>query len=214
MLITGGAGGLARGLVREFKAGGYEVLAPGHQELDVCNGRRLREYICHLERLDLLINNAAITRDSLLVKSLDGDLDAVLDTNLRGAFLCACAAAEVMQSRQQGHIVMLGSYSGIHGNAGQTAYAAAKSALAGLTGSLAREFAAANIRVNCVLPGFMTTPMTDRLSETGRQAITDAHLLNCMSTPADVARFILCLQQMPAVSGQVFNLDSRPRKWT
>jgi 3-oxoacyl-[acyl-carrier protein] reductase len=209
VLITGGNGGLATALRDELAAAGWNVLAPSHSELDVTVSTHVDDYFSRLPKLDLLINNAGIRRDALFVTQPVEDRDAVLDVCLRGAFLCSRAAGRLMQKQGAGHIVNIGSCSALTGPAGQTAYAAAKAGLIALTQSLASELGLHGIRVNCVLPGWMETAFVRGVPEKiSRRALGD-HVLGRFSTPADAARFIAFLHTLPAISGQVFQLDSR-----
>lgn len=120
--------------------------------------------------VDILVNNAGITRDGLMARMKEADWDDVLDTNLKGAFLCSKAASRSMMKRKSGRIINISSVSGFAGNAGQVNYAAAKAGLVGLTKSMAREYASRNITVNSIAPGYIETEMTDLLgSETQEQ---------------------------------------------
>lgn len=208
-LITGGNGTLALALRDELLHAGWHVHSPGRDELDVTSATRVRNFFASLSRLDLLINNAAITHDALLISQPHADRDAVLDVCLRGAFLCARAAAGLMIPQNAGHIIHIGSHSALTGPAGQTAYSAAKAGLHALTKSLAAELGPHSIRVNTVLPGWLETKMTAAVPAAVRQRALDAHTLGRFSTPADTARFIVFLHSLSAVSGQVFSLDSR-----
>ncbi len=122
-------------------------------------------------RVDILINNAGITRDALLLRMKDDDWDAVLAVNLKGAFLCSRAAAKVMSKQRYGRIVNIASIVGQMGNAGQANYCASKAGLIGLTKSNARELARRSVTVNAVAPGFIATDMTDALPEKTRQEL-------------------------------------------
>jgi 3-oxoacyl-[acyl-carrier protein] reductase len=162
------------------------------------------------------VNNAGIFRDAPLVKMTDEDFEAVLDVNLKGAFLCTQAALKLMSRQREGHIINIGSYSALSGPAGQANYAAAKAGLIALTQSTAKEYGPRNIRANCLLPGFLETKMTRHLLEDAawKESLLSQHTLGRLNTPQDAARFILMLHAMPAVSGQVFQLDSRIHRWT
>lgn len=208
-MITGGAGDLATALGDEFAGAGAEVHAPGRAELDVRSAQNIEDWFSRIERVDVLINNAGITGDALMAKLEPDGWDAVLDTNLKGAFLCSRAAAKRMIRQREGHIVQIGSYSALHPPVGQAAYAASKAGLIGLTKSLAREFGSRNVRVNCVLPGFLETRMTAGLGDGPRSAALERHVLGRFNTIGDAARFIRMLTTMDHVSGQVFQLDSR-----
>lgn len=212
-LITGGEGDLARHIRAELESAGWDVLAPGRAELDVLQPKA---FFAQIDRLDLLINNAGIFRDASLLKMTEEDFDAVLDANLKGAFLCTQAALKLMSRQREGHIINIGSYSALNGPAGQANYAAAKAGLIALTQSTAKEYGLRNIRANCLLPGFLETKMTRHLLEDAawKEQLLSQHTLGRLNTPQDAARFIVMLHSMPAVSGQVFQLDSRIHRWT
>lgn len=216
-LITGGAGDLAQALRAELETIGFEVLAPGRAELDVTNASLVVSYFTQSvsRPLDLLINNAGLCRDMSVAKMTESDFDAVIDANLKGAFLVSQAAVKLMSRQRQGHIINIGSYSALSGPFGQASYAAAKAGLIGLTQSLAKEYGSRNIRANCVLPGFIETKMTRHLlaDENWKARLLDTHTLGRLNTPHDAARFVVFLHGMQNVSGQVFQLDSRIRKW-
>ena len=214
-LITGGAGALARAARAELESQGWKVHAPSHEEMDVTDKAQVQRVIGGLGRLDLLIHNAGITRDALMLKMKEAEFSDVLDVHLKGAFLCTQAALKLMVKQRAGHIIPIGSYSALSGPAGQANYAAAKAGLIALTQSIAAEYGARGIRANCVLPGFLDTKMTQHLlaDETQRERVLAAHTLGRLNTPEDAARFIAFLHTMPNVSGQVFQLDSRISRW-
>ncbi len=212
-LITGGQGALASELNRQLSAAGYEVVAPGRGELDVTSPDSVADFIDGLGRVDLLVNNAGVTRDRSILKMSPSDWDEVLAVNAKGAFLCAKVVLRRMLKQHGGHIVNIGSYSALRPPHGQANYAAAKAAMVGLTQSLAAEAGGRGVRANCVLPGFLETPMTDKLGGEVKARALRTHLLGRFNTPLDAARFIVFLDSMDAVSGQVFQLDSRPRPW-
>ena len=214
--ITGGAGDLALTISAELRAQGWVVHAPSHDEMDATDKAQVQRAIGSLERLDLLIHNAGITRDALLLKMTEDEFGDVLQVHLKGAFLCSQAALKLMVKQRQGHIIHVGSFSALSGPAGQSNYAAAKAGLIALTQSLAAEYGLRGIRANCVLPGFLDTKMTRHLldDEAQRQRILASHTLGKLSTPEEAARFIAFLHTMPSVSGQVFQLDSRISRWT
>ncbi|MCB1278702.1 SDR family oxidoreductase [Prosthecobacter sp.] len=215
-VITGGEGDLAQSICEELKQAGFEVFSPGRSELDVANAASVKAFFAHLKQIDLLVNNAGVCRDVAVVKMEEADFDQVMDVNLKGAFLVSQAAVKLMAKQRCGHIVNIGSYSAISGPAGQANYAAAKAGLIGFTQSIAKEYGARNVRVNCVLPGFLETMMTRHLLEDAafRENLTNAHALGRLNTPHDVARFIVFLHCLENVSGQVFQLDSRVKRWS
>lgn len=209
VVITGGAGDLAAALRAEFAAAGAEVHSPARSELDVRCAESVQAFFSRFERVDVLVNNAGVTGDALMARLDAEGWDAVLDTNLKGAFLCARAAARLMIRQRSGHIVQIGSYSAVNPPIGQTAYASSKAGLIGLTKSLAKELGGRNVRVNCVLPGFLETKMTAGLGEGPRAAALERHALGRFNTKEDAALFIRMLTTLEHVSGQVFQLDSR-----
>lgn len=215
-LITGGGGALADALRIELETHGWQVYAPSHAELDVTAKDQVQASFAKLDRLDLLVHNAGITRDGVLSRMEAEDFDPVLHVHLKGGFLCSQAALKIMTKARQGHIVHIGSFSALNPPIGQANYAAAKAALIGLTQSIAKEYGPRNIRANCVLPGFLDTPMTQKLlvNETHRERIVSAHALGRLNTCSDAARFIHFLHTMENISGQVFQLDSRISSWT
>lgn len=210
VLVTGGQGDLAQAIAHSFRSTGAEVLDPGRKDLDVTSATSIERFFSNCEPLDLLIANAGATDDRLLSRTSESDWDEQFEVNLNGSFRCARAAVRSMLRRRAGHLVFISSYSALHPPAGQAAYAAAKAALIGMAKSLARELGPANIRVNVILPGFLETRMTDKVTPERRAAVRADHCLGRFNTTAQVAAFLLHLdQQLPDTSGQVFQLDSR-----
>ena len=160
-------------------------------------------------RLDVLVNNAGITRDGLMVRMSDADWDAVISTNLSGAFYMTRAAGKVMMKARSGSIVNISSVVGLGGNAGQVNYAAAKAGLLGLTKSVARELASRGVRANAVAPGFIATDMTDALPEAARDAVSGQIALGRFGTPEDVAACVAFLASDDAsyLTGQTIAVD-------
>ncbi|MEM6915705.1 MAG: SDR family oxidoreductase [Verrucomicrobiota bacterium] len=208
-IITGGGGDLAGGIREALDHAGFEVFAPPRSELDVRQADGVEAYFASFERIDLLVNNAGVTRDALVSRQTEEEWNEIVEANLKGAFLCSQAAALTMMRQREGHIVNIGSYSAIHPPIGQTAYAAAKAGLIGLTKSFAKELGKRNIRVNCVLPGFLETKMTATLSDEARAAALARHQLGRFNTIEEASRFITFLASTQHISGQVFQLDSR-----
>ena len=214
-VITGGEGDLAQSIGAELKQAGFDVVAPGRGDLNVTNADSVKAFFANVKQLDLLVNNAGVCRDVSVGKMSDEDFDQVVDVNLKGVFLVSQAAVKLMAKQRSGHIVNIGSYSALSGPAGQANYAAAKAGLIGLTQSIAKEYGARNVRANCVLPGFLETKMTRHLLEDAawREELMKTHALGRLNTPQDAARFIVFLHGLENVSGQVFQLDSRVRRW-
>ena len=159
--------------------------------------------------IDILVNNAGITRDNLILRLTEQDFDAVLDTNLKSAFLCCKEAARRMVRQRYGRIVNLSSVVALRGNAGQTNYAASKAGLIGLTKSLARELAARNVTVNAVAPGFIDTDMTAVLPEAVRTGMTQGIPAGRAGQPEDVANAVafFAAEQSSYLTGQVLCVD-------
>ena len=160
-------------------------------------------------RIDVLVNNAGITADKLLLRMTEADFDNVLATNLKGAFFCTKAACRFMMHRRYGRIICVSSVVGLHGNAGQANYAASKAGLIGLTKSAAKEYAARNITANVVAPGFIATDMTAVLSEPARAAAEAAIPAGKIGHAEDVAAAVAFLagEQAGYITGQVLCVD-------
>jgi 3-oxoacyl-[acyl-carrier protein] reductase len=168
-----------------------------------------RQALARFGRCDILVNNAGIIRDNLLLRLEAADFDAVLDTNLKGAFLCARAVLKPMLRQRFGRIVNMSSVVGLHGNPGQTNYAAAKAGLIGLTRALAKEVGSRQITVNAVAPGFIETDITSHLGDASRTALLDRIPLGRLGTADDVAGLVgyLCSPAAGYLTGQVIAID-------
>lgn len=160
-------------------------------------------------RVDVLVNNAGVTKDGLILRLGEADFDRVLDTNLKGAFLCCKAAAKSMVRQRYGRIINLSSVVGMHGNAGQTNYAASKAGLIGLTKSLAKELAGRNITANAVAPGLIETDMTAALPAAARDAVLGQVPAGRPGRPEEVARAVafLAAEESGYITGQVLCVD-------
>src|SRR6476469_2547612 len=159
--------------------------------------------------VDSLVNSAGIARDDLIMRLSEEDWRAVIDTNLGGAFFTSRALSRPMLKRRRGSIVNISSVVGVHGNAGQTNYAASKAGLIGLTKALAKELGARGIRVNAIAPGYIATELTDALPEQAREAILANTPLGRLGDPADVARAVrfLCSDAAAFITGDVLAVD-------
>jgi 3-oxoacyl-[acyl-carrier protein] reductase len=160
-------------------------------------------------QVDILVNNAGITRDTLLVRMKDADWDAVLETNLKGPFLCSRAAAKIMTKQRCGRIINISSVVGEMGNAGQANYCASKAGLIGLTKSMARELARRHVTVNAVTPGFIVTEMTEVLSDKVKEELLGQIPLGRFGEADDIAAAVVFLasDQAAYITGQVLGVN-------
>ncbi|MCF2663942.1 3-oxoacyl-[acyl-carrier-protein] reductase [Oscillibacter valericigenes] len=234
-VVTGGSRGLGRAVCLELAAGGANVVlcyagneAAANETVAACEalGARAVAVRCDVAdsaqvktlmdtalqtfgRIDILVNNAGITRDGLLMMMKEDDFDAVIDTNLKGAFLCMKAVARQMMKQRYGRIVNLSSVVGLRGNAGQVNYAASKAGIIGMTKSLAKELASRGVTVNAVAPGFMETDMTAAMPEAAKTATLAAIPMGRMGAVEDVAKTVAFLASEEAgyITGQVIAVD-------
>ena len=234
-VVTGGSRGLGRAVCLELAAGGANVVlcyagneAAANETVAACEtlGARAVAVRCDVAdsaqvkalmdealkdfgRIDILVNNAGITRDGLLMMMKETDFDAVINTNLKGAFLCMKAVARQMIKQRYGRIVNLSSVVGLRGNAGQVNYAASKAGVIGMTKSLAKELASRGVTVNAVAPGFMETDMTAAMPEAAKTATLAAIPMGRMGAAEDVAKAVAFLASEEAgyITGQVVAVD-------
>lgn len=235
VIITGASRGLGRAIALKYGREGWSVLInyleqkkaaeavaekvrglDGKAEIyqaDVSKAEDVRNMIDAAMkkwgRIDVLINNAGITKDSLLIKMKEQDWNAVMNTNLKGAFICIQQAAKIFIQQKDGHIINIASIVGIQGRKGQANYSAAKAGLIGLTKAAAIELGEYNIRVNAVLPGYLPTEMGAEISDKTREQIIEKNALHRLSDAKEAADFVFHLSKTENISGQVFNLDSR-----
>jgi 3-oxoacyl-[acyl-carrier protein] reductase len=182
-------------------------------QADVSDAEQAKRLVDEVEaqfgEVDILVNNAGITRDTLLARMSDEDWEHVLATNLGGPFNTCRAVVRKMLKRRAGAIVNLTSVVGVHGNPGQANYAASKAGVIGFTKALARELGNRGVRVNAVAPGYITTELTDVLSEEMRQLILSNTPMGRLGNPEDVARAVrfLCSDEAAFVTGEVLLVD-------
>ncbi len=231
VVITGASGGIGRALAEKFSQTGadlvlWDIVKPSDiaerlgsqgrviaEEVDITDLASVEEAtkksVDEFKKIDVLVNNAGITRDALILRMKEEDWDRVIDVNLKGAFLCSKIIGQVMWSLKTGTIVNIASVIGQIGNIGQANYSASKAGLIALTKTCAREFARANIRVNGVAPGYIQTPMTDKIPEKIRNAVLERIPLGKFGTPHDVVELVAFLASDRAsyITGQIFRVD-------
>ncbi|MDE6905456.1 MAG: 3-oxoacyl-[acyl-carrier-protein] reductase [Lachnospiraceae bacterium] len=190
--------------------------AGGNAEIYQCNvsdfeacGAMIQDLIKQYGKIDILVNNAGITRDGLLMKMSEEDFDAVLGTNLKGAFNTIRHMSRYFLKQKSGKIINISSVSGILGNAGQANYSASKAGVIGLTKSVARELASRGINVNAIAPGFVATDMVEAMTEDAKAKMTDAIPLKRIGTTKDIANMAVFLASDASdyITGQVFAVD-------
>jgi len=233
-LVTGGSRSIGREVALALARAGADVILVGRdaaalgetaEAIGAAGGRSQVETAdisveSEVERLakaveksfpavDILVNNAGVTQDGLLLRMRLADWDRVMDTNLKGSFLCTRAFARGMTRRRWGRIIGITSVVGVMGNAGQANYAASKAGLIGFTKSVAKELASRGVTANCVAPGFIESAMTRDLSEGVKRQMLDAIPLGRFGQPADVAPVVafLASEQAAYITGQVIHVD-------
>ncbi|MGE6378027.1 3-oxoacyl-[acyl-carrier-protein] reductase [Peribacillus muralis] len=205
-----GSEGKANEVVDEIKALGREAFAI---QCDVANGESVtnmvKEVVERFGRVDILVNNAGITRDNLLMRMKEEEWDAVINTNLKGVFLCTKAVTRQMMKQRSGRIINMASIVGVSGNAGQANYVAAKAGVIGLTKTTAKELASRGITVNAIAPGFISTDMTGELPEDVQKAMLDQIPLARFGDPKEVASVasFLASDASKYMTGQTLHVD-------
>lgn len=200
----------ANEVVEEIKKMGREAIAI---QCDVSNSdavaKMVKETIDRFGSLDILVNNAGITKDNLLMRMKEEEWDAVIDTNLKGVFLCTKAVTRQMMKQRSGRIINISSVVGASGNPGQANYVAAKAGVVGLTKTAAKELASRGITVNAVAPGFITTEMTDQLSEDLKQEMLKMIPLAQFGEAKDIAKTVafLASEDSRYITGQTIHVN-------
>lgn len=234
VLITGGSRGIGRAISLKFSENNWNVLI-NYKENSIEAEKTLKEMkkggkadlykaditilkeaenmiekiVEQYGKIDVLVNNAGIIKDNLILKQTEVEWDEVISVNLKGVFNVTRSAVKCMLKNRNGHIINISSLSGIRGSFGQSAYSSAKGGLIGFSKTLARELGPRNIKVNVILPGFVLTDMGNKI---GGEKIKEKIQENCLgriNEPEDIANFVYFLAQTENISGQVFNIDSR-----
>jgi 3-oxoacyl-[acyl-carrier protein] reductase len=225
-LVTGASRGIGRAIASELAAAGASVvigyrsgkdeaealaseLGARAVQADVSNAEEAARLVAEAGDLDILVNNAGLTRDGLLARMSDDDWRTVLETNLSSVFYTCRAVCRPMMKKRAGAIVNVSSIVGVHGNWGQTNYAASKAGIIGFTKSLARELGSRNVRANVVAPGYVKTQLTDVLPEEATAAMLQNTPLGRLGEPEDVAGAVrfLCSDEASFITGEVILVD-------
>ena len=235
VLVTGGSRGIGKEVAEVYADNGYDVVINYVSDKTDVEGLKkefeekgvkcllvkgdvskaddvqnmVEEAIKEFGKIDVLVNNAGITRDTLLMRMSEEDFDKVIEINLKGTYLVTKAATKYMMKKRQGSIINLASVVGVVGNAGQCNYSASKAGIIGFTKSVAKELASRNIRANAVAPGFIATDMTSVLSDNVKENINAQIPLKRMGTAREVAEVIYFLgsDKSSYITGQVINID-------
>jgi 3-oxoacyl-[acyl-carrier protein] reductase len=225
-LVTGASRGIGRAIAQELARGGAQVVVgyrSGEDEAgelaseiggravqaDVSSAEDAARLVSEAGDLDILVNNAGLTRDGLLARMSDDDWRTVIDTNLSSVFFTCRAVTRPMMKKRGGAIVNISSIVGVHGNGGQTNYAASKAGIIGFTKSLARELGSRNIRANVVAPGYVKTQLTDVLPEDATKAMVESTPLGRVAEPEEIAgavRFLVS-EEASFITGEVLLVD-------
>ncbi len=200
----------AEEVVKEIEEMGRKAISIQADVSDETSVKKMiKDTIKEFNRLDILVNNAGITKDNLIMRMKEKDFDDVINTNLKGVFLCTKAVSRQMMKQRYGRIINMASIVGVSGNPGQANYVAAKAGVIGLTKSTAKELASRNILVNAVAPGFISTDMTAELTNEQKEAMLKMIPLAKLGQPEDIARVVrfLASDDSSYMTGQTLNVD-------
>jgi len=228
VLITGGSRGIGKAIAESFASEAAKVIVTYKNAIDenYFNSKNISHFRCDIadsksvgsvtdeiikqhSQIDILINNAGITKDGLLMRMSEDDWDVVLDTNLKGVFNMTKAVSRNMMSRKSGKIINITSIVGIMGNAGQANYVASKAGVIGFTKSVAKELASRNININAIAPGFIETEMTDKLSDAVKQAYLNSIPMKRFGSTSDIANAVkfFASDEAAYITGQTLCVD-------
>jgi 3-oxoacyl-[acyl-carrier protein] reductase len=225
-IITGGSRGIGLAIIKKLKSENYEIWYLSRSEIAENLGSNIHHVPCDIGdhviledclkavikeagQIDLLINNAGITRDNLIMRMKQEAWDDVININLTSAFITSKVLSRTFLKQRSGSIINIASVVGVVGNAGQANYSASKAGLIGLTKTLAKEFASRGVRVNCVAPGFIETSMSDKLTQEQKNQIVESIPLSRMGDVNDIANIVsfLASSQASYITGQVICVD-------
>lgn len=231
VIVTGSSRGIGKAIATAFLKDGHNVVVNGRNELpesvleffnslpgtvlpiigDISDASFAKQLVKETKKafqtIDVLVNNAGITRDNLLIRLSEEDFDATLDINLKGTFFMTKEASRFMLKQKSGHIINISSVVGVVGNAGQANYAASKAGVIGFTKSIAKELAPRGIKANVIAPGFIDSDMTTVLTDDIKEGLMDLIPLKRLGKAEDVADMVHFLSSQEYITGQVFNID-------
>lgn len=234
-LITGGNGGIGKAISIKLAKQGYDIVINYYSDYEgaletktICEKYKvnvmlykcdvsnfdevenmMRNIVEQMGRIDVLVNNSGVTKDTLILRMKESDFDRVININLKGCFNCIKHISKIMMKQKFGVIVNISSVVGLVGNAGQVNYSASKSGILGITKSVAKELVSLNVRCNAIAPGFIETDMTENLPETVKEDILKLIPMKKMGNPEDVANVVnfLVSDESKYITGQVINVD-------